>query len=422
MRILQINTHAGQGGAGRVMCRLHHALNRRGHRSRIVARSRAQKEANVYCLDDVTRIRPPVLMRIVRGLGWRIDKWFDVPTLHLTTRRLLASRLFQTSDVIHLHNLHGRYFNYHLLPALTAAKPTVWTLHDMWAFTGHCAYSYECDRWRKGCHHCPLLKPNKRALVEPGPTLVDRTRQVWRRKRVIYRHSRFSVVTPSRWLQRLAQESIVGEGRTVHFIPNGVDLEVFKPIERVQARAHFGIPQEARVILFAAEKTTSKRKGFLYLLQALDRLRDPAVVLVVMGKPSDRSLPPRFRVVELGFIQDEVTQSLAYNAADLFVFPSLADNQPLVLIEALACGTPVVAFDAGGIPEMVRHMETGYLARYKDAADLSHGIETLLNDEEMHCRMRIRCRQIAEAEYGLDLQAERYLELYEQILQRGGWR
>ena len=412
MRILQINSHAATGGAGRVVYRLHHAFRRLGHFPRIIARSVREPEPEIYSLDQIAPTR-------LRRLAVFANRRFAIPTLHLSTRRIIASPFLETSDIVHLHNIHGNYFNYHLLPALTAAKPTVWTLHDMWALTGHCTYSYECERWRQGCHHCPLFKPQNQDLLYPPPTLVDRTRRVWRHKRLLYRRSRLTVVTPSRWLQGLAQESILGQGREIHFIPNGVDLGVFKPVEQAHARNRLGIPQPARVVLFVAEKTADRRKGFLELLQALEQLKERDVVLVTMGKPGSHLLPSRFQVIELGFIRDEAMQSLAYAAADLFVFPSLADNQPLVLIESLACGTPIVAFDVGGIPEMVRHMETGYLARYQDTTELAHGIIQLLHRERLRQDMRVHCRRVAVAEYGLQLQVSRYLDLY-RILEKDG--
>jgi len=180
------------------------------------------------------------------------------------------------------------------------------------------------------------------------------------------------------------------------------------------ARQALGIPLEAKTILFAAQSVAHKRKGFQYLLDALDRVRDAeSVVLLTMGaKSAASSKLDRFKQRHLGRLSDERLMSLVYSAADLFVLPSLADNQPLVLIEAMACGTPMVCFQVGGLPEMVRHMETGYLAHYKDVQDLTRGIRTLLDDDDLRTRMGRRCRQIAKAEYSLQLQAKRYAELY----------
>jgi len=160
------------------------------------------------------------------------------------------------------------------------------------------------------------------------------------------------------------------------------------------------------------------RKGFLYFLQALEKLHDIHSIWLLAsgGKVELGEQAKRFKVRQLGHLSDEHLQRLAFTAADVFVFPTLADNQPLVLIEALACGTPIVSFDVGGVPEMVRHLETGYLARYKDANDFACGIQKLLKDDDLRHRMRLRCRKVAEEEYSLEQQARRYAALYEEVV------
>jgi glycosyltransferase involved in cell wall biosynthesis len=330
---------------------------------------------------------------------------------------MLTTDLFQWADVIHLHNLHGRYFDYHLLPEMSAAKPVVWTLHDMWALTGHCSYSYDCARWKTGCYSCPLLQGANRQLVEPHPTCVDRTRSIWHRKRRLYGQSRINIAAPSRWLADLVHESILSHAQTVECIPNGVDLDAFRPADQARARACLNLPTGAKVIVFVAEKLANQRKGYVLLLEALDRLQvSEPIVLLTIGTPESRELLGRFQSRELGRLDDEGLLGLAYSAADVYVLPTLADNQPLVLIESLACGTPIVSFNVGGVPEMVRHMEVGFLARERDVDHLAHGISVLLGDDELRFRMRERCRQIAVAEYGLDLQTERYISLYQRAI------
>ncbi len=416
MNILQISTLSSRGGAARVMYRLHTAFRQLGHRSRIAARSVQTPEADIFALPDLTLPRTPWIRRGMRAMEVRADKWFAVPALHPVPKALPKTQLFRTSDVIHLHNIHGFYFDYRRLEILTAHKPVVWTLHDMWSFTGHCAYAYECERWRSGCGDCPLLKKDKQVWAEPVPSLIDRTRRVWRTKKNAYRRASLTVVTPSRWLQKLAQESIIGMGKPIHYISNGVDLTVFRPVEQTKAREQFGVPHQKRVLLFSAEKTGNYRKGFALLREALRQIPNPDdFVLLVMGEPSDADFPG-FRVIPTGYLEDETTQAQIYAAADLLVFPSLADNQPLSVMESLACGTPVVAFNVGGLPEMVHHMETGYLARYRDAEDLQNGIQTLLQNPARLQAMRAECRQWAESEYDLAVQTERYLNLYRQLL------
>jgi glycosyltransferase involved in cell wall biosynthesis len=185
------------------------------------------------------------------------------------------------------------------------------------------------------------------------------------------------------------------------------------------ARQALDIPLDAQVILFVAANISQRRKGFAYLLQALDAIHDTEqIVLLTIGTATSAGERlARFRRRNLGRLSDDRLLALTYNAADLFILPTQADNQPLTLIEALACGTPIVSFDVGGVPDMVRHLETGYLARYKDASDMTRGILTLLEDDDLRARMRQRCREIAQAEYGLDLQVRRHVELYERAIE-----
>ncbi|MFQ5576763.1 MAG: glycosyltransferase family 4 protein [Anaerolineae bacterium] len=413
MNVLHINTSAYAGGAARAMARLHRGLITQGHTSRIVAKSGPPNDPEVYTVAG--NAWPG---RIVNALAVRADAWFGIPTGHRAPGATFNSNLFRQTDVIHLHNLHGRYFNYHRLPDMSARKPVVWTLHDMWAFTGHCAYSYNCERWQTGCFQCPLLRGKGRLRVEPQPTRLDRTRQIWRNKRALYRRAGLHITAPSRWLADLARQSILAGTGTIQHIPNGVDLNIFRPLDRDAARAELNIPPAANVIFFAAANITAYRKGFAHLPAALKAL-EPAgpTVLLTMGAVSESGpQAARFKQVNLGHLSDERKQCLAYNAADLFVFPTLADNQPLTVIESLACGTPVVAFKVGGVPEMVRHMQTGYLARPGDARDLAHGIQTLLHNDALRAQMRRRCRELAETTHDLNEQTRRHIALYRQAI------
>ncbi|MCI0645221.1 MAG: glycosyltransferase family 4 protein [Chloroflexi bacterium] len=400
------------------MVRLHQAFTRLQHTSDLLVKAHHAGDPHILTFQNIARRQSLFPLPLTDKVAAISDAWFGLPNLHSSTRQLLQSELLQQADVVNLHNLHGRYFNYHLLPELTAYKPVIWTLHDMWAFTGHCAYSYDCQRWQNGCFRCPLLRNGGRRIVEPKPTLIDRTQTIWRQKRQLYERAKPHVVTPSNWLLSLVQKSILTDAASLHCIPNGVDLEIFCPQERAMVRRKLDVPLDAKVVMFIAARVTSGRKGFAYLLEALKEVENEPVFLLTIGEQvAVEDQLQHFKWRHLGHVEDEATLSQAYNAADLFVFPTLADNQPLVIIEALACGTPVVSFNVGGVPEMVRHMETGYLARYKDVGDLAGGMATLLRDDAGLLQMRQRCREVAVAEYGLALQAHRYLALYEQAIE-----
>ena len=420
MRILHINTLDNVGGAARAMYRLHQGLRRQGYQSQLLVGHQTTLEPDI---DDISHQAKPfrtLADKVLDRIGVRLEKRLGIDGWsHRNSWRIRQMPAFRQADVINLHNLHGGYFNLRALPELTRHKPAVWTLHDMWALTGHCAYSYDCERWRSGCYDCPLLKEPGRQIVEPKPAPMDRTRQVWHMKRGLYERSLLHIVTPSQWLRKLVEGSILADSLTIQCIPYGLDLALFRPLEQATARRALDLPLNARVVMFMAHDATHGRKGFGYLLDALAGLPDTySIYLLTVG--SHGRLGPqveRFRLRTLGYLSDQGLQRLAYTAADAFVFPTLTDNQPLVLIEAMACGTPIVSFDIGGVPEMVRHMETGYLARYRDTDDLARGIQLLLNDDNLRTRMRHRCREIAESEYSLELQARRYLEVYKRAIE-----
>jgi glycosyltransferase involved in cell wall biosynthesis len=421
MNILQVSTRAFGGGAGRVMYRLHQELKRQGHASSILARSRSIVDKDVHEIADTVDGPCSSSARLIDDLGRRVDAKLGIPfTCYRSTAYIPRSELFMRADIVNLHNLHGRFFNHRQLPAFSSRKPIVWTLHDMWALTGHCAYAYDCLRWQTRCFDCPLLKEPGRRIVQPAPTRIDLTRRLWQSKRHHFGRSTLHIITPSQWLRDLVAESYLSAAATVRHIPNGLDLGVFRPRDKVMARRALSVPQDASTILFVAERVAAERKGLRYLLDALQSMQEPErfALLTVGATGTLAEGLDRFRRRDLGTLDDESLMSLVYSAADVFVLPTLADNQPLVLLEAMACGTPMVAFNVGGVPEMVRHMETGYLARYKDASDLARGIQVLLEDHATRSRMGQQCREVAEAEYSLHLQAQRYLEVYEHAIEQ----
>jgi glycosyltransferase involved in cell wall biosynthesis len=343
---------------------------------------------------------------------------FEADNLLFANSFLLArAPLFRAADVVHLHNLHGGYFNLATLPRITAKKPTVWTLHDMWPLTGHCAYSYACERWRTCCHHCPLLREPGRRVVEPPPTRRDRTCPAWRRKRRIYRRSEVNVVAPSEWLLDKARRGLMAGAGSLRRIPYGIDLEDFRPIDRQTARRALGLDGQTFVAFFSAESARNPRKGFQLLVEALRAVSGKTrICLLTTGKPTeDAASAPGLLVRQLGQIESSAFQRLALSAADLTALPSLADNLPLVAIESLACGTPVIGCKVGGVPESVEHMKTGYLAA-PESQSIARGLLTLVERPGLLRRMRRLCRERACALFDKKLQAERYLALYREAI------
>jgi glycosyltransferase involved in cell wall biosynthesis len=367
-------------------------------------------------LVGVRQTADPDVRPLKRNLGWRAaDRAFGAVldraslqyVLYPSSFGVAADPWFRGADLVQLYNTHGSYFSHTALPFLSRRRPVVWRLSDMWAFTGHVAYSYECERWRTGCGECPYLH-------EYPALRRDTTRTLWRIKRRAYARSRITVVAPSRWLARLAGESPLLGRFPVRMIPNGVDLERFRPADRDAARARFGLDPAARVVLFSAPNLADRRKGGAVLAAALEHLADLEFELVVAGAFDEGAFPrPAHR---LGALDDDKALAASYAAADVFVLPTLAENLPNAIVESMACGTPCVSSDVGGVPDAVRHLETGYLAQPGDAAGLAQGIRTVLEDAELRNRLAQRCREVAEAEYSSVVEAARFAELYDEVL------
>jgi glycosyltransferase involved in cell wall biosynthesis len=312
---------------------------------------------------------------------------------------------FRDADVVQLYNLHGSYFSFTALPRITRRRPVFWILQDQWAMTGHVTYSYECERWRTGCGECPYLR-------EYPALRRDTTATLWRLKRAVYERSRLELVVPSRWLEGLTRESPLLRRFPVHRIPHGVDTELFRPGSREQARARLGLPAERPIVFFSAWDLRDRRKGLHLLLEALERL-DPRPFLLLAGDGSPTTVS---ECQSLGPVADDHVLADAYRAADVYAVPTIADVLTKTAPEAIASGIPCVSFDRGGVTDVVRHMETGYQARFGDVADLARGIDLLLRDGDLPAKLGRQGRELAEREFSSRVQVDRYVDLYRSKL------
>jgi glycosyltransferase involved in cell wall biosynthesis len=284
----------------------------------------------------------------------------------------------------------------------------------MWSFTGHCAYSFDCERWKTGCGSCLYPK----TYPDIG---VDNTRLEWKLKNWVYNRSNLTIVTPSRWLTQQAQQSLLQQF-SIHHIPYGIDTQAYQPLDPDQSRAILSIPTRKKVLIGAATTFQDTRKGGDLLIQALSLLPDSLkadTILLTLGAGGEAIAETvGIETINLGYVGGDRLKSIAYSAADLCIFPTRADNLPLVLQESMACGTPMVSFKVGGVPDLVRPGVTGYLAQPEDAQDFCNGIIQLLEDDILREEMSKNCRNIACEEYPIELQAERYINLYQQVLNR----
>jgi len=313
-------------------------------------------------------------------------------------------------DVLNLHWV-AELFEYGLFfRRVPPNLPMVWTLHDMNPFTGGCHFDDGCGKYLAQCGACPQLgssNPN------------DFSAKCWHRKKSALDHitkEQLHIVTPSRWLAGEAQKSDILAKYPVSVIPYGLDTEIFQPREKQLARGSLGIPPNAKVILFVADSTEEKRKGLHKLLQAIEGLEGiEDVLLVCLGRglePASSKIP----VKNLGYVPEDEKLSQVYSAADIFVAPSLQDNLPNTILEALACGLPVIAFAVGGCMDLVQEGQTGLLAKLNDHEHLRAALMTLLQNPELRTKMSRASRLAAETNYSLKTQAARYKLLYKSLI------
>ncbi len=334
---------------------------------------------------------------------------FDFPAtsklLELTNER---------PDIIHFHNLHGGYFDLRALPQLSQQVPVILTLHDAWLLSGHCAHSFDCNRWKTGCGNCPYLS------IYPA-IRRDATAYNWQRKADIYRNSRLYVVTPCKWIMDKVNQSMMKPGIVASkVIPNGVDLKVFHPANKIEARAGIGLPTDAKILLFAANGIRKNIwKDYKTLQSVLEKIAKTGtkVLCVALG---EKAPPERICDVEIKFVpyqQDPNKVARYYQAADLYVHPARAETFPNTVLEALACGTPVVASAVGGIPEQIEDGITGFLTLQGDAEAMAEKIMQLLEDDILRLRMGMQAADAAKKKFDIDKQVIEYLKWYERIIE-----
>ena len=410
LSVVHLSMWDNAGGSGRAAYRLHTGLKNIGVRSRMLVGRKTSTDPDVRLIGGAWR----PLDRLCGAMTDALDLQY---LFYPSSLFLPSDRWIREADVIQIFNTHGGYLSHLSFPALSRRRPIVWRLSDMWALTGHCAYSYECDRWKSGCGACPHLSEY------PG-LKKDRTAFLWRVKKQVYSKSRMTLVAPSTWIFRLASESPLLNRFQIRRIPNGLDTTTFRPIPKQEARNRLGLDPNKRIVLFSAAAIQDERKGGALLTQALTRLtpqdRHNLLLLVVgQGAESIHSEIP-IPVKTMPAVGDDNLLAQVYSAADLFLLPTLADNLPNSILESMACGTPAVSFDVGGISDAVRQMETGYLAREGDAEDLAAGIQKLLADEPLRKKLGEQARRLIEQEHTLELQTRRFKDLYEELAGRQG--
>lgn len=411
MKVCLVSRSDGRGGGFAAAYRLYQGLLQSGVDTNMLVEDKQR--------DDSTVLSPK--SKIAKGWA-KFVPHLDALPLSLYPQRERSSYSMQwmpdrvaakiariAPDAINLHWVNAGYIQVETVAKFK--KPIVWTLHDMWAFTGGCHYSGECDRYTKSCGSCPQLHSSSN---------WDVSRLLWQRKAKAWQNLNLTIVTPSTWLAERARASSLFQGLRIEVIPNAIDTEVYKPVDRTIVRQLLNLPQDKHIILFGANNATAdRRKGFHLLLAALQQLsetKQQQIEIVIFGA-SQPSNPPDFgfKTYYLGKLHDDISLSLVYAAADVFVAPSIEDNLPNTVMEALACGTPCVAFKIGGMSDLIEHQICGYLAQPFVVEDFAQGISWILENPERHHQLRKNARNKVEKNFTFSIQSNRYLDIFNQI-------
>jgi glycosyltransferase involved in cell wall biosynthesis len=413
MKTLIVSTFDIAGGSGRAAYRLHQGLQILGTTSQMLVQYKTSDDYNVF-------LPPGKMDKWVARFRANID---DIPlkiypndkypaggfSLQWTGKKLISTLKKIAPDVI---NLHWAIDFTRMETLVGFSRPIVWTLHDMWAFTGGCHYSLECDRYLGCCGNCPQLNSTKSH---------DLSNWVWQRKAKSWQGIPLTVVTPSKWLAQQAKASSLFRNTPVEVIPNGLDTKIYKPFNRGIARQWLNLPQDKRLILFGALSPTDARKGYQYLEPTLEKIAiskdcgDMELVVFGTSQPN-ASRNCKIKTHYIGSFKDDISLALLYAAADVFIAPSIQDNLPNTVMEALACGTPCVAFDIGGMPDMIEHQKNGFLAKPFESDSLANGIIWVLEDGSRYQRLCDNARQKVEQEFTQEIQANRYTQLFSKLL------
>lgn len=415
MHVLIVNTSERIGGAAIAANRLMEALKANGVKARMLVRDKQTSSMTVSSIPSswllpLKFVWERFVIFLANGLKKRNIFQVDIAN---TGTDITDSFEFEQADIIHLHWVNQGFLSMKNLKKIAdSGKPVVITMHDMWYFTGICHYSGNCHKYEVGCNHCPLLTN--------GGYGKDWAQRVFEQKMDMLRGRRVAFIGCSRWISDLAQQSVLTQGQFVMNIPNAIDTKVFRKTDKTEARRKWNLPTEGRLILFGSQRITDERKGFRHLAEALKIINKSGekLSLIVLGSQSEavkNQIP--YDVYPIDYISNEYDIVELYNAADLYVTSSLQDNLPNTIVEAMACGTPCVGFNVGGIPEMIDHKANGYVAHYKDAEDFARGIMWCLNAEN-YSRLCSAAYEKAINTYSQDVIAHKYIEVYNMMLEQ----
>lgn len=393
--------------------RLMEALNNNGVKAKMLVRDKETEDIKVVGLGN----------SVAQQWHFLWERWCIFMRLHFSRKHLFELDIansgnditklpeFKEADVIHLHWINqGMLSLSGIKKIVNSGKPIVWTMHDAWPSTAICHLTLGCKRFKTACCACKYL-PN-------GGGCNDLAAKVWRRKQSILRNSSIHFVACSRWLAADAKSSALMTGQRIESIPNPIDTRVFHNCDKREARTRNNLPLDKRIILFVSQRATNPNKGMDYLAKACESLaakypnmKNDTCIAVLGGHSEEITGTLPFQCIPLGYISEDKRIADIYNAADLFVLPSLSENLPNTIMEALACGVPCLGFNIGGIPEMIDHKKNGYVAEYRNADDLATGIHWILYEADSEALAKAALSKVA-SNYSQNIVAMKYIEVY----------
>ena len=416
MKVLSVCTSDVSGGAARAAYRIHQGVRSSGVDSRMFVKFKGSNDDTVYALSEFVPNNP-----IYNALDWCAAKvknkiqhyqWNQYPDRDayyksdLRGTRIHGALQALDYDILHLHWINNRFIDIHELAKIN--KPIIWTLHDSWPFCGICHLPMNCKQYESHCGCCPRLGSTKEQ---------DLAYKIFEQKQEIYKKLDLHIVTPSKWLAECAKRSILFGTYSISIIPNCVDTELYKPMDKLEAVTQYGLNPNKKYLLYGAmQATTDKNKGFDLLIDALKQLQNLDAELIVYGTDEDLSkynIP--MPVHSLGYIHGDKQMALLYNVADVMIVPSRSENLSNTIMESMSCGVPVVAFAIGGNGDMIDHKQNGYLAEERDCKDLARGIRYCIEDNT-NSQLGNAARRSVLQRYSIGIIAQQYKTLYESLL------